>query len=185
MKQALTTGEIAKYCGVNFRTVIRWIERGHLKSYKLPGRGDNRVKNEDFVEFLMANDMPIPSDFVQVNNRIVVVDDEKPMADAIARALKLENYEVGIANSGFEAGAMITAQEPGLMTLDLSMPGLDGFQMLNYIRKHYSAKLKVLVISALSQEKLNEALDAGADAVLSKPFDNDELISMVKNLLES
>jgi excisionase family DNA binding protein len=50
-KQALTTGEAAKYCGVNFRTVIRWIERGHLDAYKLPGRGDNRIPVDTFVDY--------------------------------------------------------------------------------------------------------------------------------------
>ena len=50
-KNTLTTGEAAKYCGVNFRTVIRCIERGHLKAYKLPGRGDNRIPVKDCVRF--------------------------------------------------------------------------------------------------------------------------------------
>lgn len=56
----LTTGEIAQHCGVNARTVIRWIKRGYLNAYQLPGRGDNRVAVEDFVNFLKAHDMPIP-----------------------------------------------------------------------------------------------------------------------------
>ena len=64
-KQILTTGEIARYCGVNFRTVIRWIERGRLKAYQLPGRGDNRVTVEDFIDFLKVNSMPIPEEFSQ------------------------------------------------------------------------------------------------------------------------
>lgn len=185
MKQALTTGEIAKHCGVSFRTVIRWIERGHLKSYKLPGRGDNRVQLEDFVDFLTANNMPIPEGFVQKNERILVLDDDRPMSEAIARVFKSQKYDVDIANSGFEAGAMLTAHEPGLMTLDLSMPGLDGFQMLGYIRKHCSGKLKILVISGLQQIKLDEAVAAGADASIKKPFDSEELIDTVKKLLES
>ncbi len=184
MKQTLTTGEIAKYCGVNFRTVIRWIERGHLKSYKLPGRGDNRVQVPDFIDFLNQNGMPIPEDFTSHNKRILVVDDERPMADAIARVLKRQKYEVDIANNGFEAGAMMTAQEPGLVTLDLSMPGLDGFDMLEYMREHCSTGLKILVISALAQEKLDEAIAKGANAALSKPFDNEELAKVVTGLFE-
>ena len=61
-KRILTTGEIAEYCGVNFRTVIRWIKRGHLEAYQLPGRGDNRIKVEDFIHFLDEHKMPIPDD---------------------------------------------------------------------------------------------------------------------------
>ncbi|ASP40977.1 hypothetical protein CHH28_17240 [Bacterioplanes sanyensis] len=63
-KQALTTGEVAKFCGVNFRTVIRWIERGHLQAYKLPGRGDNRIPVNGFVEFLKDNHMPVPDELL-------------------------------------------------------------------------------------------------------------------------
>ncbi len=61
-KRNLTTGDIAKLCGVNFRTVIRWIQRGHLKAFQLPGRGDNRVQVADFIEFLNENNMPIPEE---------------------------------------------------------------------------------------------------------------------------
>jgi len=59
-KQVLTTGEVAGYCGVNFRTVIRWIKRGYLTAFQLPGRGDNRVRVEDFVTFLEENRIPVP-----------------------------------------------------------------------------------------------------------------------------
>jgi len=62
-KRTLTTGEIARYCGVNFRTVIRWIKRGYLNAFQLPGRGDNRVEVEDFLIFLKKNNIPIPEEF--------------------------------------------------------------------------------------------------------------------------
>lgn len=58
----LTTGEIAEYCDVNSRTVIRWIQRGHLRAYQLPGRGDNRVAVEDFLRFLKRHRMPVPEE---------------------------------------------------------------------------------------------------------------------------
>ena len=64
IKNILTTGEVAKYCHVNFRTVIRWIERGMLESYKLPGRGDNRIHTSTLVEFLHTNNMPIHEDLL-------------------------------------------------------------------------------------------------------------------------
>lgn len=63
MNQSLTTGEVASFCDVNFRTVIRWIKRGHLKAYQLPGRGDNRIVIKDFLQFLVEHSMPIPDQF--------------------------------------------------------------------------------------------------------------------------
>jgi len=60
--KTLSTGEIAKLCDVNLRTVIRWIERGALKGFKLPGRGNNRVRVEDFLAFLVEHEIPIPAE---------------------------------------------------------------------------------------------------------------------------
>ena len=75
MKEVLTTGEAAKYCGVSFRTVIRWVEQKKLKGYSLPGRGDKRILMVDLIEFLNANAMPIPQELVKTNDRILIVDD--------------------------------------------------------------------------------------------------------------
>ena len=65
-KRVLTTGEVADYCGVNFRTVIRWIKRGQLDAYQLPGRGDNRIEVDDFIDFLITHKMPVPDELKSV-----------------------------------------------------------------------------------------------------------------------
>jgi excisionase family DNA binding protein len=103
-RRNLTTGEIAELCGVNFRTVIRWIQRGHLKAFQLPGRGDNRVPIDDFIEFLRANDMPLPPDLRGEVRSVLLIgfaDDERASADEVLRADGLEVIE---AASEFEAG---------------------------------------------------------------------------------
>ena len=69
-KHTLTTGEIAQYCDVNSRTVIRWIKRGHLRAYQLPGRGDNRIALEDFLAFLAAHGMPVPRELSGPSARV-------------------------------------------------------------------------------------------------------------------
>ncbi|MBV1879202.1 MAG: response regulator [Pseudomonadales bacterium] len=179
----LTTGEVAKYCGVHFRTVIRWIERGNIKAFKLPGRGDNRIESSEFVKFLKQNDMPIPEEFQSRKKSILIVDDEKEMAAAIQRILKRATYDTAIAQDGFQAGAMLNTFKPDLMTLDLSMPQMDGFAMLEFVRKQEEYKnLKILVISALDDKKLVRAIDAGADQCLTKPFKNKELLNIVAEL---
>ena len=87
-KQALTTGEAAKYCGVNFRTVIRWIERGHLDAYKLPGRGDNRIPVDTFVDFLRQNDMPVPDELVADDRRLLLFSLQDSRARDLAAGLR-------------------------------------------------------------------------------------------------
>ena len=74
-KEVLTTGEVARYCGVNFRTVIRWIKKGHLNSYQLPGRGDNRIPVNDFLSFLRENRIPVPVEYRECSKTVIIVED--------------------------------------------------------------------------------------------------------------
>jgi CheY-like chemotaxis protein len=75
--------------------------------------------------------------------------------------------------------------KPELITLDLDMPGLNGFEVLSFIRQMPElANLKVIVISGLPSEALQKAKDAGADAVLAKPFENTTLKNIIADLLK-
>lgn len=175
-----TTGDVAKFTGVNFRTVIRWIDRGELSGYKLPGRGDHRVMKSSLVRFMKTNGMPIPLELSGLEHKALVVDDDVPMANAIARVLKRAGWQVEIANDGFEAGMQLMSFQPTLLTLDLRMPSMDGLTVLALTRsKPEFEDLKILVISAQEQSDLNKALEGGANQVLAKPFENDELLGIV------
>lgn len=183
-KPSLTTGEIAEYCGVNFRTVIRWIKRGHLKAYQLPGRGDNRVEIQDFLNFLREHDMPVPDDFKKFSYRVLIVDDDPSMAKNIQRVLYRAGFETEIALDGFQAGTLAESFTPTVITLDLKMPGLSGLEVVKFARTRDNLKhIKILIISAMPQKDLDEALETGADDVLEKPFNNDELIEKVSLLM--
>lgn len=182
-KRTLTTGEIAEHCGVNFRTVIRWIERGWLKAYQLPGRGDNRVEVGEFLRFLREHQLPIPEEFIEHRNRVLIIDDEPEMSSSIQRLLRREGYQTLVANDGFRAGSLLSIFKPAVLTLDLQMPGIGGMEVLRYIReKEEFAGLKILIISALAGEKLEEALALGADDVLEKPFEKTDLLRKIARL---
>lgn len=200
LKEALTTGEIAKYCGVNFRTVIRWIEKGYLEAYKLPGRGDNRVPITAFIEFLKANGMPVPKDLLPTNHRvnkqeitedsygksprILIIEDEESMAKAIQRTLAPAKYTVEFARNGVAAGIHLESFKPDLITLDLHMPGMSGFEVLEMLKQEKKYHhIKVVVISAAGQKQMLQAMQLGADIILEKPFNNDKLLSHVQELI--
>lgn len=179
-KKTLTTGEIAEHCGVNFRTVIRWIDRGLLKAYKLPGRGDNRVQVRDFLSFLHQNNMPIPETFGPNDRRALIVDDDPAAAKAIQRTLRQAGFDTRIASDGFGAGTLLESFEPSAVTLDLNMPGIGGLEVIRYIRENPRfASVKILVVSALDQARLDEAVASGADDALAKPYRNEELVNRV------
>ena len=183
--KTLTSGEIASYCDVNLRTVIRWIESGKLKGFKLPGRGNNRVLVEDFVEFLERHDMPIPDALRGVASpSILIVDDEMPVPKSIQRVARRAGFDSFIATGGFQAGIMLSQYEPKVMTLDLSMPGMDGYSVIEFTRDQSKYKdLKIVVISALDDISLERALEIGADATLQKPFSNHDLTSTLEQFM--
>lgn len=187
-QRSLTSGEIAKYCGVNLRTVIRWLESGKLKGYKLPGRGNNRVLLSEFVDFLKKNNMPITADLSEEleDPLVLIVDDELSMAKSIQRIAHKAGVRSIIAEGGFQAGLLLSTHKPQMMTLDLSMPGLDGFEILTFTRAQETLKdVKIIVISALQQQKLDRALSMGADKAFSKPFDPAALLAEFTSLHSS
>ncbi len=182
-KRVLTTGQVARYCGVNFRTVIRWIERGDLKAFKLPGRGDNRVKLGDFIEFLRKHDMPVPPEFLVDARRVLVVQEDASTIEQLIAQLRKAGFEAVPAATSFRAGAMLGHQSPGIMMLDMEMTGLGGLDAVKALREQSRyADVKVLILTSNSPDELNNARLAGADDVLAKPFETDELIRRLQAL---
>ncbi len=197
--KTLKPGEIAAYCDVHHRTVSRWISQGQLKGHKLPGRGNYRVLLTDFISFLQLQKMPMPpelADSMRENEpevapaaaqdrRILVIDDEASYRQAIKRVLFSSGYQLDFAADGFQAGVKIAGGQPDLITLDLSMPGLDGFDVIRYIRQQPELEsVRILVISGLGSQELAQAKALGADATLSKPFENNQLLELVQQLLQ-
>lgn len=186
MIETLTTTEASQMCGVSFRTVIRWIEREELQAYRLPGRGDYRVPLSELRRFMQEHGIPEPDEMPGRPKRVLVVDDEPAMARAIRRVFDQAGFQTAIAKDGFHAGSMLHTFKPDLMTLDLLMPGIDGFGVLRLLHEtELSTPLKVLVLSGDSLERLGQAMALGADGALRKPFDNDELLATARELLET
>ncbi|KQY86005.1 response regulator [Pelomonas sp. Root1444] len=184
MNETLTSSEAARICGVSFRTVIRWIERNELQGYRLPGRGDYRVLATELRRFMSLHGIPEPEDMPGQPKRILVVDDEAAMASAIRRTLRRDGFEVATASDGFLAGSMLHVFKPHLMTLDIHMPGIDGFGVLRFLREQPPPfPLKVLVVSGESEPRLRQALELGAHGALAKPFENEELRQAVARIL--
>ena len=186
MEDVLTTGEAARICGVNFRTVLRWIDRGLLQAYKLPGRGDRRVLPDELHRFMRENGIPDRSRASAAPRRALIADDEPAMAHAIERVLRAAGFETAVAHNGFEAGVMLSTFKPSVMTLDLCMPGLDGLDVLRFLqRTELLAPSKTLVVSADTEERLRASLALGAHGVVRKPFENEELLAAVEQMLSS
>lgn len=110
---------------------------------------------------------------------ILVVEDDKPVRKLITTTLKTHDYKYIIAENG--AGALMEAASynPGIVLLDLGLPDMDGVDVINRIRCW--SNMSIIVISARSEDRDKiEALDAGADDYLTKPFSIEELLARIR-----
>lgn len=114
-----------------------------------------------------------------MKNRILVLDDEKEIAEIIALYLENEGYEVQVVSSGREALTVVEACPPDLALLDVMLPDIDGFRVLQKIREKY--KFPVIMLTAKTEytDKI-AGLTLGADDYIPKPFNPLELVARVK-----
>jgi sigma-B regulation protein RsbU (phosphoserine phosphatase) len=116
----------------------------------------------------------------------MVVEDDEAVRRIIEETLK-PSYTVQTAVNGREAWSVLTEGEcPGAVVLDVMMPEIDGFGLLDRIRNHDDlCGLPVLILTSRSREEdILEALDAGADDFVAKPFSTTELLTRVDRLFE-
>jgi DNA-binding response OmpR family regulator len=112
--------------------------------------------------------------------RILIVEDEPPIADFLERGLASEGYEVERAADGVEGERLARAGHVDLVILDLMLPGRDGFEVLTGIRGA-KPQLPVIVLTARDQtDDKVEGLDRGATDYVTKPFSLDELMARVR-----
>lgn len=185
--EILTVSQASKYCNVSSKTIINWIEAGHLKAYKTVG-GHRRIKKEDLDQFLKDKGMPLPEEpKAEERKRILVVDDDKIIVETIVQALEEDEfgYEMISASDGFEAGLQVSHFKPDLLILDIMMPDINGYEVCQKVKSSPETKdVKIIVLSAyLNDEAFKQMKDYGADACFSKPLPLEQLKFEVAKLL--
>ncbi len=116
------------------------------------------------------------------NEKILVVDDDKNIAELLRLYLQKEGYEVVVANDGEEGVAAFEAHQPAMVLLDLMMPKLDGWEVCRRIRKSSDAPIIMLTAKGETFDKVL-GLELGADDYMVKPFDAKEVVARIKAVL--
>jgi excisionase family DNA binding protein len=174
----LTTDEVLKYLQVNLRTIYRLIKSGRIPAVRV-GR-QWRFRKRDIDAWLdnqrprWPRPMPSPSKPATASPplrpRILVVDDEAPIRDLLARTLALAEYDVDVAPEGRLALERLRTLPYDLLITDLKMPGVDGIAVIREARR-YKPDLPVIIITGFSTEtSAIEAINLGVSGYLTKPF---------------
>ena len=113
--------------------------------------------------------------------RVLIVDDEPRILRVTEIKLRKSGYEVMTASTGQEALRLVEKEKPDVMVLDLLLPGMDGFQVLDKLRTF--SDIPVLVLTAKSGT-YQTAMNSGASDYMGKPFNPDELVRRIEALLQ-
>lgn len=181
-----TTYQIGKFCQVNIRTVIRWIETGKLKAYSTPG-GHRRVKWSDLIAFLTQNRMPIPRELEEAKKKkILVVDDDADFLDIVTQILqKIPETEVRTTSSGFDAGILVAEWFPDLILLDFMIPDLNGFEVTKKIRANPRLRrIPIFAVTSITDpDELEKVKNCGVNAVITKPIESESFLKKIERVL--
>lgn len=116
--------------------------------------------------------------------RILIIEDEYPLADAISETLKKENFNVDIVTDGIDGENEALTGIYDLILLDIMLPGKDGFEILQSIKRK---KIKTPIIMLTAKSQMNDKLQGienGVDDYITKPFHTRELLARIKNILK-
>jgi two-component system, OmpR family, alkaline phosphatase synthesis response regulator PhoP len=119
--------------------------------------------------------------------KILAVDDEKHIVRLVQVNLERQGYEVVTANDGKEALQKVEEENPDLVVLDVMMPYMDGFEVLQNLRRNPSTReIPVIMLTAKAQDAdVFKGWQSGVDCYLTKPFNPMELVSFVKRIFKS
>jgi DNA-binding response OmpR family regulator len=121
-----------------------------------------------------------------MSKKVLIVDDEPSIIVALQFLMEQSGYATVVAFSGEEAMEAVAKHHPDLMLLDIMLPVVDGFEVCQRVRENPDwNNIRIVLVTALGNEaNVTKGLDLGADAYVTKPFSNADLVAKVKELLE-
>jgi len=117
--------------------------------------------------------------------RVLIVDDNELTLTLVSKILELDGYIVDVAINAADAFKLIQSFQPDLAILDVMMPDMNGYELCKRLRKEpFSLKIPILIMTAEgSDQDTDRAFACGANDLLTKPFNNDDLRKHIRNLI--
>ena len=174
----LTLGQAAKFLGVAQSTIRKWSDQGRVPAFYTPG-GHRRYRRRDLETFLERSGPGGKTG----GPLVLVVDDDPRLREFMRVNLEMEGYTVREASSGEEALGAIEDQAPALVLLDVVMPGIDGWEMLQRMQERYGSIPVIMFSGQVDANSAGDAEQRGARGFVGKPFDPQQLIERAKQLV--
>lgn len=183
-----TTYQVAKQLGVSLPTVVNWVNSGRLRAHRTPG-GHRRIAHNDVIAFARANAYPIARELAEAGSsrkRVLIVDDEEDFADLVREYLRVRgDFDVEIADTGFQAGFTVARFKPDLILMDLMMPDMDGFEVHRTLRDDPDTRhIPVIACTAFRDPDVDRRIrDEQFDGLIEKPLKLDALLELIRTRL--
>jgi excisionase family DNA binding protein len=183
-----TTYQVAKYLGVSLPTVVNWVNSGLLSAHRTPG-GHRRIAHNDVIAFARQNSYPIAAELRQAgggHKRVLIVDDETDFSDMVRDYLGLKaDFEVEVADSGFQAGFTVARFRPDVILMDLMMPDMDGFEVTRMLRKDADTRhIPIIACTAYRDPEVERRISAEKfDGFVEKPLKLNVLLELIQSQL--
>ncbi len=185
-KAVFTTGEVAKVCSISQQTVIRCFDTGRLRGFRVPGSRFRRIPREQLIRFMTENNIPLGK-LGRATKRVLVIDDEQAIVDMLVDILSRNGrFDVKSGSTGFEAGLLARDFLPDIILLDFKLPDIDGTVVCRSVRSNvHLAHTKIIMISGVADpDEIEQLKCAGADAFIKKPFDVDQVLQHIGELID-
>jgi len=180
--QLLTSHEVGSLLQMDPSSVVKWVNDGILPAYRTPG-GHRRIRSSDLLTFLRTHAMYIPDALRTGGVKVLLVDDDTSLLQALARAMKSHKDKVDLAtcSSGIEALVRLGSDRPDVLVIDVHMPELDGFEVVKRLKQNPETRGLTIVLftGKPSAELEKRAIEAGAKALLAKPLTAAKLVEAI------
>jgi excisionase family DNA binding protein len=175
----LTLGQAAKYLGVAQSTLRKWSDSEMIQAFYTPGR-HRRYRRADLDAFLERSG---PGAADTSGPRVLIVDDDAGLRAFVRASLETEGFDVHEAASAGEGLDVLAEEQLDLILLDVMMPGMDGWEMLQRVQERHGA-IPVIMFSG-KVDASGEAEERGASGFVSKQSDPQQLIERAKQILST